>query len=133
MKLLLLSPMLRSREIASRYQWPHLQMGILLKGKEMKSMIAKSKHQTHPHRFSNQSRTKSNYLKFLNSKKMRNRLLRKDLNQLTLQNKNRKMKKRSNLHQRRDFERTMKTNSQKKQLSLRQFKRKLLKRKGRSS
>jgi len=131
MTLFLLSPMLRFKEIVSRYRWLPLQMGILLKGKEMKSMIAKFMRQTHPLRFRKQTRTKSNYLKFLNSKKMKNRLLRKDLNQLRLLNQNKKMK-RSNLNQRRDSERMM-TSSQKNQLLQCQLKRKLLKRKGRNS
>jgi len=128
---LLLSQAHRSKEIVSRYLWDLLQMRILLKGKEMKSMIAKFRRQTLPLRFRKQTRTKSNYLKFLNSKKMKNLLLRKDLNQLRLLNQNKKMK-RSNLNQRRDSERTM-TSSQKNQLLQCQLKRKLLKRKGRNS
>jgi hypothetical protein len=105
MKLLPNRPTLRLRETASRYLWDLLQMGVLSKRKEMKSMIAKFKFQIHPLRHSSLTRTKSNCPKFLRSKKMK-QSHRKDLSQLKPLFQNKKMK-RSNLSQRRDSERMM--------------------------
>ena len=130
MKLLPSSRTLRSREIVSRYRWDLLQMVPLLKGKEMKSMISRFKLQIQPLKFSNQNRTKSNFLKSPTGKKM-NRSLRIDLSQLNLLHQN-KMKNSNHLSQRRDSERMM-TNRLKILILNCLLKRKLLKRNGRNS